>query len=383
MSRIMEKKKSKYLFLYLKTGGGHLAPARSLADYLAKNYAETVETVLVDGLSKTNRLVRYIIEDGYRISQTKAPWIYETLYALYKIPFVSGLNNFLLSFFIYPYLKEIIKNERPDKILIFHFFLIRPVYRLIKKEKLSCSIFTIVTDPFTAHPIWFLNKKQNFILFSEKLKKRCIENGISPSMINVFPFIIAEKFSDKRAEINFSELKKKLGFSADSKVILLLGGGEGIPKGESIVRHLARQLNNIEIAVVCGRNKNLFDNISQYTKQKDLTNIKLFGYIDFVEELINASDVVITKCGASTFMEILFCRKIPIVISYIWEQEKGNVEFLTENKLGVYEKRIEKLPETIKNIFSGNEKYSEIKRNISERNFENGVEKVAKFIIGF
>ena len=379
----MEEKKSKSLFLYLKTGGGHLAPARSLSDYLAKNYAESVETTLVDGFAKTNRFVRYIIEDGYRISQTKAPWIYETLYALYKIPFISELNNFLLSFFTYPYLRKIIKKERPDKILIFHFFLIRPVYRLFKKEKLSCSVFTIVTDPFTAHPIWFLNKEQNFILFSEKLKKRCVENGISATRINVFPFIIAEKFSRRRDEINITELKKKLGFNVDNKVILLLGGGEGIPKGELIVRHLIGVLNNIEIAVVCGRNKNLFDNISLYTKQKNLTNIKLFGYIDFVEELINASDVVITKCGASTFMEILFCRKIPIVISYIWEQEKGNVEFLTENKLGVYEKRIEKLPETIKNIFSDNEKYSEIKRNISERNFENGVGKVAEFIKSF
>jgi processive 1,2-diacylglycerol beta-glucosyltransferase/1,2-diacylglycerol 3-beta-galactosyltransferase len=293
------------------------------------------------------------------------------------------LNNFLLSLFIYPYLKETIKKEKPEKILIFHFFLIRPVYRLIKKEKLECSVYTIVTDPFTAHPIWFLNKNQNFILFSEKLRKRCIDNGIPAKNINVFPFIIAEKFSGKKNKINISGSKKKLGFSNDSKVILLLGGGEGIPKGEIIVRHLVRELNNIEIAVVCGRNKNLFDNLSNYAKQKNLTNIKLFGYIDFVEELINVSDIVITKCGASTFMEILFCKKIPIVISYIWEQEKGNVEFLTENNLGVYEKRIEKLPETIKGIFSNEEKYTGIKRNIFEREFENGVEKVAEFIVDY
>jgi len=377
----MGKKKNKYLFLYLKTGGGHLAPARSLADYLKHNYNESVETILVDGFSKTNGLVRYIIEDGYRISQTKAPWIYETLYALYKIPFVSELNNYLLSLFIYPYLKETINKEKPEKILIFHFFLIRPVYRLIKKEKLKCSAYTIVTDPFTAHPIWFLNKNQNFILFSEKLRKRCIDNGIPAKNINVFPFIIAEKFSGKRDGVNMPEIKKKLGFSTDSKVILLLGGGEGIPKGEMIVRQLISNINNIEIAVVCGRNKNLFNNLSHYVDQGGIANIKLFGYIDFVEELINASDVVITKCGASTFMEILFCKKIPIVISYIWEQEKGNVEFLTENNLGVYEKRIEKLPEIIKGIFSDEEKYSGIKRNISERNFENGVEKVAEFIV--
>ena len=165
------------------------------------------------------------------------------------------------------------------------------------------------------------------------------------------------------------EIKKKLGFSTDSKVILLLGGGEGIPKGEMIVRQLISNINNIEIAVVCGRNKNLFNNLSHYVDQGGLTNIKLFGYIDFVEELINASDVVITKCGASTFMEILFCKKIPIVISYIWEQEKGNVEFLTENNLGVYEKRIEKLPEIIKGIFSDEEKYSGIKKEYIRKEF--------------
>ena len=379
----MEQRKSKYLLLYLKTGGGHLAPARSLANYLNNNYGESVETLLVDGFAKTNRLVRFIIEDGYRISQTKTPWIYETLYALYKIPIVSKTNNFLLSFFVYPGLRDILKREEPEKILIFHFFLIKPVYNLVKKEKLNVKVLTIVTDPFTAHPIWFLRKDQNFILFSEKLKRRCLDNGISEKKLNVFPFIIAEKFSRRVMDIRISVLKKKFGFSRDRKIVLLLGGGEGIPKGEIIIQELVSKLRDIEIAVICGRNKNLFDNISEFVKNDGLTNIKIFGYVDFVDELINISDVVITKCGASTFMEILFCKKVPVVVSYIWEQEKGNVDFLTENKLGVYEKRTDKLPETIGGILSNSEKYSEIKRNISNSNFENGVRKVSKFIIDF
>lgn len=377
----MGKDKNKYLFLYLKTGGGHLAPARSLADYLRNNF-DFIETVLIDGFAETNKLLRFIIEDGYRLSQTKAPWIYETLYALYKIPFVSRTNNFLLSFFVYSFLKGKIKKENPDKILIFHFFLIRPVYRLIKKEKLNCSVFTIVTDPFTAHPVWFLNKKQNFILFSEKLKKECIQKNIPEKNIHVFPFIIAEKFSRSKLQITETEIKEKFGFNNDKNIILLIGGGEGIPKGEIITRLLISEFQNIEIAVVCGRNKNLFDNLSQFIENKKLTNVKLFGYVDFVEKLIAVSDVVVTKCGASTFMEILFCKKIPLVISYIWEQEKGNVQFLVENDLGVYEKRIEKLPATITQILSNEGKFAVIKKNISERKFENGLEKTAKFIVG-
>ncbi len=377
----MENNKRKYLFLYLKTGGGHLAPARSLSDYLKKNYKDLIETELIDGLAGTNRLVRFIIEDGYRLSQTKAPWIYETLYALYKIPLVSRTNNFLLSFFIYPYLKAVIKRENPDKILIFHFFLIRPVYKFIKKEKLTCPVYTFVTDPFTAHPIWFLNKNQKFILFSEKLKEQCMRKGINENNIRVFPFIIAEKFSSGNKTISIPELKKKFGFTGSKKIVLLLGGGEGIPKGEIIVKYLNKSLSDIEIAVVCGRNQNLFERLSDYSETNNENNIKLFGYVDFVEDLINISDVVITKCGASTFMEILFCKKIPVVISYIWEQEKGNVQFLTENNLGVYEKKIEKLPETIEGIFSNRGKYADINKNISEKKFENGVTEVAKFIV--
>jgi UDP-N-acetylglucosamine:LPS N-acetylglucosamine transferase len=379
----MEKRKSKYLLLYLKTGGGHLAPARSLANYLNHNYSASVETLLVDGFVKTNRLVRFIIEDGYRITQTKAAWIYETLYALYKIPIISKTNNFLLSLFVYSGLRGILKREDPEKILIFHFFLIKPVYKVVKKEKLSVKVLTIVTDPFTAHPIWFLRKDQNFILFSEKLKRKCVENRIPEKNLHVFPFIIAEKFSHKMMDLRINSLKEKFGFSGDRKIVLLLGGGEGIPKGEIIIRKFVSKLRDIEIAVVCGRNKNLFDKLSAYVKNDGLTNIKMFGYVDFVDELINISDVVITKCGASTFMEILFCKKIPVVISYIWEQEKGNVEFLTENKLGIYEKRIDKLPDTIKGIFSDYKKYIEIRKNISESQFENGVEKVSKFIIEF
>ena len=45
--------KRKFLFIYLKTGGGHLAPARSLSKYLEKHNKEEVEVILVDGFEKT------------------------------------------------------------------------------------------------------------------------------------------------------------------------------------------------------------------------------------------------------------------------------------------------------------------------------------------
>jgi UDP-N-acetylglucosamine:LPS N-acetylglucosamine transferase len=45
----------KYLFLYLKTGGGHLAPAKAVAEEIRSRRKSDPEILLVDGLSESTR----------------------------------------------------------------------------------------------------------------------------------------------------------------------------------------------------------------------------------------------------------------------------------------------------------------------------------------
>ena len=170
-------------------------------------------------------------------------------------------------------------------------------------------------------------------------------------------------------------------FQENKKIVLLLGGGEGIPRGLAIVSKLIEKNITAEIAVICGRNNELYNDLKSYLNRNNILHVKLFRYVDFVEKLIRISDVVITKCGASTFMEILVSKKIPVVIDYIWEQEKGNVDFLTENNLGIYEKRIGKLPGLITKIISGDKEYLTLRNNIINSEFKNGLNEVASFIM--
>lgn len=134
----MTESKKKYFLLYLHTGGGHLAPAKSIAKCIEKLSSGTIEPILIDGLEKAFRVVQYVVEDGYRKTQSGGKWLYEFLYALYHIPFITFLNDLVLEHSIVPYLKKRILDERPEKIIIFHFFLIRPVYSIIKKYRPIC-----------------------------------------------------------------------------------------------------------------------------------------------------------------------------------------------------------------------------------------------------
>ncbi|MEI7562255.1 MAG: hypothetical protein WCJ39_00610 [bacterium] len=47
--------------------------------------------------------------------------------------FIARLNQFLLSYFTKSYITKTIKQEQPDKIIIFHFFLVQPVLAALNK----------------------------------------------------------------------------------------------------------------------------------------------------------------------------------------------------------------------------------------------------------
>lgn len=377
---LSNQKKQKLLFIYLKTGGGHLAPAQAIAKYITQYHSNKAETVLYDAFEKTNSLVKYIIEDGYRISQSKAKWIYESLYAIHKIKIVSRITAFLIFIFIKKGLSEFIRDICPDKIVLFHFFAIKPTYDIIRDKGLNIPIKTVVTDPYIAHPIWFINKNQKFILFSNKLKKACVKKGIPEENISVFPFMIDEKFSRQATSEEIVTLKEKHGFT-DRKILLILGGGEGIPKGLKLLKAILKSEPKYDIAFVCGRNEKLFKDISLVKNNGNYKYLRVYRYIDFVYDMISISDAVISKCGASTFMEILISGKIPIVNSYIWEQEKGNVKFVVENGLGIYEKKINKIADVVNKLFTDDKLYKYYKENITAYKLENGISKVSECII--
>lgn len=374
------KEKRKYLLAYLKTGGGHLAPAKAVHNYIKDHFSETIETKLIYGFEKTPRWVRFIIEDGYRILQYKGRWFFEFLYAMNKISFFGKLSCYSVAGYMKRYLEKIILDEKPDKIIIFHFFLIQPIYKILKKHNLKTEVQTVVTDPFTPHPMWFMWGSINFIVFSDKLKER-INKKFLKNITTAFPFVLDDKFSKKMNSKDKIVAKTNLKFDVNKKVVLILGGGDGIPKGKRILQELLKAKLNAQIAIVCGKNDALLNSANKLKDKYQTVNFKIYGYVDFIYELINICDVVITKCGASTIMEILNLGKVSVVNDYIWEQEQGNIDYLREKKLGIYEPKIKMLPGVIKNLLEDEKLYSFYKANIKNENIRNGVKEVSEFLI--
>jgi UDP-N-acetylglucosamine:LPS N-acetylglucosamine transferase len=377
----MTPPKKKYFLLYLNTGGGHLAPAKSIANCIDKVTSGEIEPILIDGFEKAAKTIQYVIEDGYRKLQSGGKWFYELLYFLYHIPYVTLINDLVLRHSIVPYLRKRILDERPEKIIIFHFFLIRPVYSIIKKYRLNTSIYTVVTDPFTAHPFWFVNKRQQFILFSERLKEHALRKGIPARNLHVFPFILDEKFKTTMPANDIPKLKLQYGFDPDKKLILIFGGGDGIPNGKKILKLLIKFNKEINIGIVAGKDEDLFNASEKLKKENSAGNVKVFGYVDFIYDLLNISDFVITKAGASATMEILHLKKVPIIIDYIWGQEKGNMEYIRDKNMGIFEKNIGRLPAILDDLINNERSHLFYTNNIEKEHLQIGTEQVTSFIL--
>ncbi len=372
--------KKKYLFVFLKTGGGHLAPARAISNFMNKNYSDIAEPRLVYGFEKSPRWVQFIIEDGYGILQYTGRWFFEFLYALHKIPIIAKITSNLVSLFMRKYLETEIIKEKPDKIVIFHFFCIIPILKILKKNKLSIPVKVLITDPFSPHPLWFQAKQLNFIVFSDELESK-INKMKKGHRIKRFNFPVDDKFSKTLSENEVVSTKKALEYNPAKKMVLILGGGDGVPKGEKLLREILKADINTEIGIVCGKNKVLKKEAEEQKKIYKADNLKIYGYVDIIYELINISDIVITKCGASTIMEILNLKKVPIVIDYIWEQEQGNVDYIINKKLGIYEPHVYKLPKVIKSLI-GDQKLNVFYRdNIVKEKINNGVKEVTEYLM--
>lgn len=371
--------KKKYLFVFLKTGGGHLAPARAISNYLNKYFTHIAEPLLIYGFEKTPRWVRYIIEDGYGILQYTSRWFFELLYLLHKIEPIPRITSLLVGAFMRKYLEAVILHEKPNKIVILHFFCINPILKILKKHNISIPVQILITDPFTPHPMWFLEKKQNLIVFSKELESK-VNRKKSGHNVARFPFPIDEKYSKILSADEVLTIKKRLGYDPAKKMVLMLGGGDGVPKGERLLQRLLEEKFEHEIGIVCGNNTILRQGAENQKKKYSADNLKIYGYVDFIYDLLNIADLVITKCGASTIMEILNLRKVPVVIDYIWEQEQGNVDYIKNKKLGIYEPRVRKLPGLIRNLLEDDELRLSYKKNIDKENISNGVGEVAEFL---
>ncbi|MEI8091508.1 MAG: hypothetical protein WCG98_04710 [bacterium] len=199
-----------------------MSTAKAIAKYMGQHYSDAIDPVLIDGFTEAPRRLKKIIIDGYKKSQTTGQRVYVVLYRINKRRVAAKFCQVILSRLLQRYIRKVILQEKPTHMVILHFFLVRPTVKMIQKLKLDIKVTTIITDPFTIHKLRSLDKKMDYIVFSDRAKNAILARGISAHQVKEYPTILKEEFNHPLSADKITEKKKEFGFSLSKKIVFIM-----------------------------------------------------------------------------------------------------------------------------------------------------------------
>ena len=223
--------------------------------------------------------------------------------------------------------QRLIEEEKPSVIVCTCPAAAGAVSILKKLYSIDIPAVTVITD-HTVHSYWIYPHIETYVVGSEDVRQGLLKLGIDNSYIHVTGIPISPKFSRHHQR---QTLKKKHGMSEGLPVILVTGGGLGIigNNGAALKKIDALPLD-FQLILVCGHNKRLYQQVQQQTLHLK-HRVLLTQYVDYMDELMAISDMMITKAGGLTISEGLAMRLPMLLYKPLGGQELDNVHYLLKN----------------------------------------------------
>src|SRR3954452_10846706 len=134
------------LVLSADVGEGHAAAARALAEQVQAS-PQPAEVTVIDGLAAMGRVLRPVVEDGYRVQLRVIPWSYSIVYWLLEHvrPFRAYTRRLLTLFGASP-LRRTIEAHDPDVVVSTYPAVTVVLAHLRRRGEIDCTTVATITD---------------------------------------------------------------------------------------------------------------------------------------------------------------------------------------------------------------------------------------------
>ncbi|HEV3228754.1 MAG TPA: glycosyltransferase [Solirubrobacteraceae bacterium] len=294
------------LILSADVGEGHAAAARALADELRRGH-QPADVTVIDGLASMGRLLRLVVEDGYRTQLRFIPWSYSMMYwgLQYVLPFRWLIVQSLYVFGSRP-LRRTIAEHDPDVVVSTYPSVTVVLARLRRRGHVRCPTMATITDLtglfFWAQP----GIDMHLACYQESAE--AVERIAGRNSVRVVRPLIATEFLEPCAP---AAARRELRLPAEGKVVLISGGGWGVGDIEGAVRELIR-VPDATLVCLAGRNDAMRRKLE--TAFASEPRVMVLGFTSRMPELLAAADALVHSTGGVTCLEAK-ARGCP-VISY-------------------------------------------------------------------
>jgi 1,2-diacylglycerol 3-beta-galactosyltransferase len=334
------------LFLIGDTGGGHRSAAAAVAQALERALPGRFVPVICDPLRGPDvpRLLRWFA-GLYGPCIRLTPWLWWLFWRASDSPRVLAAVRRTIMAPVYGSVARAAETCRPALIVAFHPMTADPAVRARDRGGVLPPVITIITDLITAHLSWRDAPVDRVVVPSAEMAARCAKEegaktGAEPDRYVPLGLPVAAEFCHPPlGEAERKELKRELGVRGDFLVVLT-GGAEGSGGLRRRAAAIIRQVDDVDVAVICGRNRSLKRRVSRLTgRRSGGGRLTTHGFVSNMPDWLRCADVVVGKAGPGTIAEATCCGAPLVLTSYVPGQEKGNAEFVTGAGAGVFAPR--------------------------------------------
>jgi len=366
-------RKRKIVYLSVDFGSGHNSAVQAIQESIDKYYPDKYDHKTIDVVALIGRRLDNFIEGALKKAHVYAPFSWKTLFELSDKSEV--VNHFDKKG--YPIVKKYLKpilDERPDIIISCYPFLAYSISRYLDDTHKEIPLVMVVTDSGDVHSSWINSNVDHYLAQNNETAFYLRMAGVEEEKINVLGFPLRQIFYKKYSR---TSLRDEYKVPKNNKLIFYFNGAWGLGKVVDKLKEMDAMLDSISIIVNCGTNEKL---IKKIKKRKFRNQIIPVGYIDNVPEMISAADLVISKAGGASIMEIITLKTPLVVTEVLPGQEEPNARFIESMGFGYVEKSPKRLAETVKYILETDD-LKRLKKNITDyKTNDKADQRVADFI---
>ncbi len=319
----------KILLLYISEDSGHHCASIAIERALHA-LSPGIETLNINLFNYTNPIMEKVINGAYMSVVKRKPEIWDYLYDNPKVLRQVQKLREKIHKFNTGKLKTLLDEFSPDGVICTQAFPCGLIADYKKTFSVNIPLVGVLTD-YAPHSYWIFDDVDRYIVPSLETGKKLIDNGIEPSKILDYGIPIYAKFRETHVK---DLIFKKLSLDKDASTVLVMGGTQGLGPIKELVPLLDKSHLKLNIIIVCGTNKKLYRWLARRAK-RFRKKIAALPFADNVDELMEASDIIVTKPGGITTAEALAKGLPMLIVNPLPGQEMMNTKFLLSEGVAV------------------------------------------------
>lgn len=352
----------KILIISSDTGGGHRSAAEAIAEGLQKFWTgESFAVRTIKAVEESHKITGKLVNVYNWVLKNRQHWMKYLYWAMNKIR--PETREFVYKRCV-GFCREQFEKWCPHIVVSVHPLTQHIFARILKELNLAAQIplVTVVTDPcYGFWKGWACNDVSLYLVANEDAQRQLIDYGITPAKIKISGMPVHPKFHEID-EQDAQNARKVLGLNPEKFTVFVNAGWIGGGNILQIFRELVRGDLDMQAIFLAGKNEELKRKAEAIAKTAKFP-VKVIGYSDEIEKLMQSANVMISKLGGLTTFEALACR-LPLIADATtppMPQEAGTVSLIARTGAGILLEKSSDIVPTIQDLINDSNKYAAMK----------------------